>query len=166
MTENKRVSQAILNDFYVDDFLSGSNSVIEAAELQDEIVKTLDKANMQLRKWVSIEPKLIERLPTDLRGSESANLFEDHATIKTLGIVWEYSSDYFKFNLCLPKINPPMTKRELLSEIAKLFDPIGWFAPLTIKGKLWIQRLWTLGLSWDEQMPTDLAQEFAKDIIK
>ena len=164
LTVNKRVSQAILNDFYVDDFLSGSNSVIEAAELQDENVKTLDKAKMQLRKWVSNEPELIERLPTDLRGSESANLFEDHATIKTLGIVWEYSSDYFKFNLCLPKINPPMTKRELLSEIAKLFDPIGRFAPLTIKGKLWIQRLWTLGLSWDEQMPTDLAQEFAKDM--
>ena len=60
MTENKRVSQAILSDFYVDDLLSGSNSVIEAAELQDEIIKTLDKANMQLRKWVSNEPKLIE----------------------------------------------------------------------------------------------------------
>ena len=96
LTENKRVAQSILNDVYVDDFLSGSNRVMEAVELQDDTIKTLDKANMQLRKWVSNEPKLIERLPSDLRGNEGVNLFEDHATIKTLGIVWEYSSDCFK----------------------------------------------------------------------
>ena len=34
-TDDERVARALTNDFYVDDFLSGSNSLVEAEELQD-----------------------------------------------------------------------------------------------------------------------------------
>ena len=162
-TNDERVAQALLNDFYVDDFLSGSDNEFEAEQLQDGLIKALGGAKMQLRKWVSNDPKLIERLPEELRGSETVNLF-DSLTVKTLGFVWEYNTDQFKFILCLPKINPPITKRQLTSEVAKLFDPIGWFAPITIKCKIWLQRLWTLGLAWDQPLPSELALEFVKDM--
>ena len=88
----------------------------------------------------------------------------DSSTIKTLGITCEYSTNNFKFDLCLPEITPPVTKREIFSEVAKLFDPIGWFAPITIKCKMWIQRLWTLGLAWDQPIPAELASEFIRDM--
>ena len=162
-TDDERVTRALVNDFYVDDFLSGSTSLVEAEELQDRLIKTLDGAKMQLRKWVSNHPRLIERLPEELRGSETVSLL-DSSTIKTLGITWEYSTDHFKFDLCLPEITPPVTKREILSEVAKQFDPIGWFAPITIKCKMWIQRLWTLGLAWDQPIPAELASEFIRDM--
>ena len=48
--DDERVAQALINDFYVDDFLSGSTSLVEAEELQDRLIKTLDGAKMQLRK--------------------------------------------------------------------------------------------------------------------
>ena len=162
-TNDERVAQALLNNFYVGDFLSGSDNEFEAEQLQDGLIKALDGAKTQLRKWVSNDPKLIERLPEELRGSETVNLF-DSLTVKTLGIVWEYNTDQFKLILCLPKINPPITKRQLTSEVAKLFDPIGWFAPITIKCKIWLQRLWTLGLAWDQPLPSELALEFVKDM--
>ena len=78
--------------------------------------------------------------------------------------LWESSTDHFKFDLCLPEITPHVIKREILSEVAKLFDPIGWFAPITIKCKMWIQRLWTLGLAWDQPIPAELASEFIRDM--
>ena len=33
----------------------------------------------------------------------------------------------------------PMTKRQLLSNVSKLFDPLGLFAPITIKGRILLQ---------------------------
>ena len=75
--------------------------------------KTLDKANWQLQKWVYNEPKLIKRLPPVFRRNESANRLEDHATIKTLGIVWEYIAITSSSTSAYPKSIALMTKRKL-----------------------------------------------------
>ena len=163
-TDNENVRTAILEGFYVDDFLSGCNTLEDAKGLQDEIIATLDKAKLPLRKWVSNDQTLVERLPPDMRGGDLVNLFEADSTIRTLGITWQPQKDHFKFTCTLPKINLPVTKRQILSEIAKLFDPIGWLTPITSKAKIWIQRLWTLGLSWDEALAENLIEEFNADI--
>ena len=34
-----------------------------------------------------------------------------------------------------------LTKRKLVSDIAKVFDVLGWFAPSTIKVKILLQRV-------------------------
>ena len=164
LTENENVRTAIFEGFYVDDFLSGCNTLEDAKGLQDELIATLEKAKLPLRKWVSNDQTLVERLPPDMRGGDLVNLFEADSTIRTLGITWQPQKDHFKFTCTLPKINPPVTKRQILSEIAKLFDPIGWLTPITIKAKIWIQRLWTLGLAWDEPLAENLIEEFNADI--
>ena len=41
LTENKQIRTAILEGFYVDDFLSGCNSIDDAIQLQDAIIDTL-----------------------------------------------------------------------------------------------------------------------------
>ncbi len=45
-------------------------------------------------------------------------------------------------------------KQILTSDIAKIFDVLGWIhiAPITIKAKILLQRLWEEGLHWDEYM--------------
>ena len=65
---------------------------------------------MRLRKWVSNHSRLIDRLPEDLRGSETVSLL-DSSTIMTLGITWEYSTDHFKFDLCLIQTTTPVTEQ-------------------------------------------------------
>ena len=164
LTDNENVRTAILEGFYVDDFLSGCNTLEDAKGLQDELIATLEKTKLPLRKWVSNDQTLVERLPPDMRGGDLVNLFEADSTIRTLGITWQPQKDHFKFTCTLPKINPPETKRQILSEIAKLFDPIAWLTPITIKAKIWIQRLWTLGLTWDEPLAENLIEEFKADI--
>ena len=44
--------------------------------------------------------------------------------IKTLGVKWDRERDVFSFKVNLSS-SPATTKRELLSEIAKIFDPLG-----------------------------------------
>ena len=38
----------------------------------------------------------------------------------------------------------PPTKRKVLSDIPRLFDPLGWAAPVTITANIFMQDLWIL----------------------
>lgn len=48
-----------------------------------------------------------------------------------------------------------ITKRHILSEIAKSFGPLGLQAPVGVTAKLLMRQLWR---SWDEQLPEDVIQ--------
>jgi len=55
-----------------------------------------------------------------------------------------------------------VTKRIILSTAHKIFDPIGFTAPVTLFPKILLQETWELKLGWDSQVPEDLAQKFFK----
>jgi len=52
------------------------------------------------------------------------------------------------------------TKRTLLSEIATIFDPIGWLAPLIIVAKILMQRVHQLKTAWDKALPENIQQQW------
>lgn len=47
------------------------------------------------------------------------------------------------------------TKHEVLQESSKLFDPIGLIAPVTIRSKLLMQKLWQHHTEWDEPLDNE-----------
>ena len=55
-----------------------------------------------------------------------------------------------------------ITKREVLRYVAKMYDPLGFIVPITFHGKVFLQNLWKHNLTWDEQLPETLCQEFSK----
>ena len=56
---------------------------------------------------------------------------------------------------------PPLsTKREVLRETARVFDPLGLLQPVTIAAKILIQELWKEGIDWDEPLPPSLDQKW------
>ncbi len=161
-TTDEVTKQTILNDFYVDDLLSGANSMEEAKHLQDELKKTLSKGQFSLRKWISNEPELIERLPENLRGCNPYEVEANTTAVKTLGVTWNHVDDKFHFTICQSNTTAG-TKRQITSECSKIFDPLGWLAPIVIKFKMWIQRIWLEGKDWDDPLPQNLIQEFQAD---
>lgn len=56
----------------------------------------------------------------------------------------------------------PITKRSILSDVARLFDPFGWLSPVVITAKVLIQKLWLCSLGWDDELPSDLCEEWAR----
>ena len=56
------------------------------------------------------------------------------------------------------------TKRNVLTRIERLFDPLQFLscAPFTIRAKirLTIQKIWTAGVEWDEQLPENRRVEW------
>lgn len=49
-----------------------------------------------------------------------------------------------------------MTKKMILSQVARIFDPIGFAAMFVVQAKIGLQQLWQLGLEWDDEVPLAL----------
>lgn len=81
---------------------------------------------------------------------------------KALGLHWHPRDDYFYFKLVLDNTNLTFTKRRILSETAKIFDPLGWLAPCTVKAKIITQQLWLIPISWDDEVPARVGTEWQK----
>lgn len=94
-----------------------------------------------LRKWKSNESKLIAE-PSQSRldfHNEGDNIN------KTLGLSWQTHNDELWFLNDVPD-QLEMTKRGMLSVIARIFDPLGLLAPSVIQMKMLLQKLWLEGL--------------------
>ncbi|GFS65785.1 integrase catalytic domain-containing protein [Trichonephila clavipes] len=56
------------------------------------------------------------------------------------------------------KVN--FSKTDVLSEIARLYDPLGLIVPIVTKAKIFIQELRKIKLDWSEQLPPDAMEEW------
>ena len=55
------------------------------------------------------------------------------------------------------------TKRELLSVVAKIFDPMGFLAPSSIVLlKILLQEVWKSKLTWDDPLPISIQKKWDK----
>ncbi|XP_021961694.1 uncharacterized protein LOC110857403 [Folsomia candida] len=118
-------SIVLQEDFYMDDLLSGADTEENAVKLQYEMIELLKRGGMSIRKFTSNSEKALQSIPEDLRETKSLS-FDKDATVKTLGIYWNPAQDCFGFRADIfgNKKLGSLTKRVILSEISKLFDPI------------------------------------------
>lgn len=70
-------------DFYVDDLLTGENTLEKATLLRDELINITMKGGFELRQWVSNEPNLIESIRMTSDASEHL-LLDDKDSKRTL----------------------------------------------------------------------------------
>ena len=64
--------------------------------------------------------------------------------------------DHFRLAVAEFPETKNLTKRLLVSDIAKTFDILGWFSPSIIKIKILLQRIWELKIDWDEPLPPEI----------
>lgn len=148
-------SRAILDDFYVDDFISGAETVQEAVQLCSEVSSILKSGCFTLRKWTSNSADVLNSIQvSDI--SSGIMQFGDKENTKMLGLYWSCQSDVLMYKIKELLPCKTITKRSILSDIAQIFDPLGLLSPSVVKAKLILQKLWSLKLSWDEAVPSDL----------
>lgn len=80
-------------------------------------------------------------------------------TVHALGLCWKPTTDTFHFTLQLPPTKQ-ITKRAILSTIAKLFDSLGLLSPIIIKAKIIIQKLWSIKLDWYDPLPSSMSNRW------
>ena len=156
-------AKAVKENFYVDDGLTGASTVEEAIELQGQLQEMFEKGGFQLRKWNSSNPAVIEHLPHAIKGTSSSHTIPspDECTT-TLGVRWNSTMDHFQVIVAqLPPIGR-VTKRFLVSDVAKTFDVLGWFSPSTIMVKILLQQLWEQKVDWDEEVPPSIREAWMR----
>ncbi|XP_055714768.1 uncharacterized protein LOC129808888 [Phlebotomus papatasi] len=145
--------KAAVTDFYVDDFLSGQATLESAKELRHKMSELMEKGGFHLTKWMSSDSAALDGVPEEECEVQSADLPGADDSIKALGVRWSPSQDVFTFTTS--PCSEIITKRVILSEISRVFDPLGFLAPVVITAKILMQSLWQLKVDWD----TDLSGE-------
>ncbi|XP_028407850.1 uncharacterized protein LOC114530430 [Dendronephthya gigantea] len=141
--------QVIEKSTYMDDSLDSTRTDEEAIELYEQLNKLWNLAGMDPRKWVSNSHRVLERIPSEKR-AEKVDLDQGNIpTIKTLGVLWLAEDDVFSFRV-EAVLEPKFTKRTLLSQVSKVFDPLGFVSPFVVSAKIIFQELWVQGIGWDD----------------
>lgn len=153
-------SNILENDFYVDNVLSGADSIQEAKKQSMQLMSLLQSGGFPLRKWSTNHDDIIADIPDEYK---EVLLYKDigiEDNIKTLGLNWNPKEDTFTYKISLGTLEHCVTKRIVASIVAKIFDPIGWCAPVIIVGKILLQSLWLIELDWDTELPPNIVNQF------
>ncbi|XP_075167658.1 uncharacterized protein LOC142239771 [Haematobia irritans] len=135
---------------YVDDVLSGGHDLESALAVRDQLVAALSTAKFELRKWTANDRALLDGLPLEYLVDVQVSSFVEASSSKPLGIRWNAQLDSFYFSVDPINSRSHFTKREVLSAIARLFDPVGWLGPVIVTAKIIMQKVWSDNIGWDE----------------
>ncbi|KAJ8030134.1 Fatty acid synthase [Holothuria leucospilota] len=142
-------------NLYVDDWLSGADKEGDAFAMFTEAQGIMASAGMHLSKWKTNSDLVANKI-----FKESSGKYLESESIKVLGLGWQASSDSFDFTGFEVPSDLYVTKRVVLSIIARMFDPLGFLTPFIMKAKIIFQQLWQSGVGWDELAPQELREDF------
>ncbi|KAL0830420.1 hypothetical protein ABMA28_002597 [Loxostege sticticalis] len=166
--EFPRAHEAITMNHYMDDWVDCFDTEQEAICVIKDVVHVHAQAGFTLTAFNSNRPNVLRELPLESRATAPKQLgtsADQHG--RTLGLIWDAESDELSFNTVLVRVPQEVktlertpTKREALSAVMSIFDPLGLLSYYTIRAKIIIQRVWRLQTNWDEELPDELANEF------
>lgn len=113
-------AKTVLKDFYVDDMLTGANSINEIKMIKQQVPKLLELGGFTLHKWSSNCDELIGMH----RNNDRTLNFNKDATITTLGLQWNTSTDKLQYLIPDSKLETTITKRKIISHVCQVFDPL------------------------------------------
>jgi len=153
-------AKAAEESFYVDDLIDSVHTEDHAISIFKELTSTLGTAQLDICKWASNNSKFMNAVPKELHEKEASFNIADN-TIYALGIQWNFNTDSFYYSFDKSICARNLTKRQLLSQLASVFDPIGFLAPLTVRAKLMFQSLWKTNVDWDDEIPAGLQSDWS-----
>lgn len=153
-------AKILKRDLYVDNLITGASTITEAQEICNQMNALLSKACLKLRQWASNEPTILANV--DEKCLDNDFKLNKNCMLKTLGIFWKAKEDIFVYTIKVPELPSKISKRIILSEIAKLFDPLGLLGPVILYAKLIMQELWMSKVTWDEFVPSSIYYNWLK----
>ena len=137
-------AKTLQNNFYVDDLLKSVAQEEQAIQLIKNVKVMCLSGVFKLTKFLSNNKRVLQFIPEKDRrkGVKDKHLVGDLPSEQALGVLWNTETDKFGFKVILKQ--KPMTRRELLSIISSVYDPLGLAAPFLLQGKLRVLQ----GKSW------------------
>ena len=80
----------------------------------------------------------------------------------SLGLEWNKRNDTLSVVTLTFKKNHQLTKRNILSELASVYDPTGLISPAHLIGKILYREICESRISWDESVPQTIKLKWGK----
>ena len=156
-------TKAVVENFYMDDYLDSVQSPERALERSKELVHLLHLGGFKLTKFVSNVPNLADQIDGSTQSTEPKVIDssrEDSSHV--LGLKWDHNNDTLVVSRGTSStVTKSLTQRLVLSLVSKVFDPIGLVALFTVGSRLLLKDIWRVsGQHWDEELPKDTVEKF------
>ncbi|XP_046145552.1 uncharacterized protein LOC114881846 [Osmia bicornis bicornis] len=122
---------------YVDDIFGGADSLVSLIEIASQLTDLCNAGGFSLAKWHSNEAALLEAI-VPCNNPQGTSISLDDCNTKILGLRWNTVNDSITFTT-KSHHNLNFTKRLVLSEVAQIFDPLGFLSPVIIRVKIAIR---------------------------
>ena len=173
--ELPEAAKVVLTDSYVDDIITSTQTVEQAKKLSVEIDQILELGGFKIKRWI-IGRKVVEKNMED----------KEEMCEKVLGLQWDVINDTISFkiqlnfskkkrgayvekdvekNELLHRIPQILTKRVVLAQVNKIYDPLGLVTPVTVRAKFLMRKLWMNEhnqLLWDDPIPEMIKEEWVQ----
>ena len=121
---------------YVDDLITEAKTIVEGIQIREWVIKLLSLGDLIIRQCVSNDVSLLQGIA---KSDINKNLqFSDDGALKILGVSWNSTRDQIVYSMRSPLSNPKITKRTILPDIFKLFNPLGLLGPVILFDKIFI----------------------------
>ena len=158
-----KAAKAVLENFYMDDYLNSVESPEEAINRSKELVHLLHLGGFKLTNFVGNVPDLADRIDGSPQSTEPKIIVScEEDSLHVLWLKWDHTNDTLvvsRGTSCA--ITKSLTHRLVLSLVSKVFDPIGLVAPFTVGARLLFKDIWRVtGQQCDDELPQDMVQRF------
>ena len=137
---------------------TGGPTIEKARRVKKTATEIFAKATFTLHKWSSNarELELTETTESEVGLTYAKEqLGKKPGACGLLGLRWNKEDD--KIALTFPTEIADPTKRGVLCKIAKIYDPIGLAAPVSLQGKIVYRNICKEKTAWDAEIPLQIA---------
>lgn len=141
---------------YIYNLFLGVDEESEARLFYEKTRAIFKKAGLELKTWSSKSTELERQAGVD-------GVLDTFTYSKVLGLLWNRQLDTLElapFNIIAKNLETS-TKRDVLSGLSTVYDPLGFITRLTIGMKILMLDLWLEKLKWDEVLPESFRRRWA-----
>ena len=135
-----KCSEILGNNFYVDSLIVTGNDMKEMKDLYKNCYERMLEGGFILRSWNSNSDEL-----RNLMKAEGGLVEHDCLDEKVLGYRYNIKKD--SLSLAPFSLDKADTKRQVLSQISKVYYPLNFTLPVTIQGRVLMRRVWKLNIN-------------------
>ena len=139
---------ALRENTYVDNIMQTGNNIDKLEKFKKESEVVLESAKLPIHKWES-----------NIGTLEDENMPNPS---KILGHVWDKREDTLEIQVPAVPETEPVTKRSILSQLGKVYDPLGIISPTMAEGKHIYREACEEKKGWNAEVSQELKKQWHK----
>ena len=158
------IVREIEKSLYVDDLINGAPTVEAAKQVKEASTEVFAQGGFTLHKWHSSTVEL-DAVSADQISEMQESYAKQQLGVPQrgkgvlLGVPWDKEKDTIEVKFPTECVQP--TKRNLLTKLAKVYDPLRFALPTTLSGKLLYRKACELKIAWDAELPEELVKQLS-----